>query len=1230
MFCVTSVLLLLMVKIISQNVRGLVNFNKRREVFAYLRERGEVICIQETHSTPETENMWQSQWGSNCYWSHGTSNSRGVGILINKKSTLSVHNVIRDNAGRYIILTIVENNEVFILANIYAPNSDSPDFFRELFTCLDKLNGHKIIIGDYNLVLDTNLDRNTSACNNYKSQEAVQEYMSLHTLCDIWRVRNPNKRNYSWRRKNQKSRIDLAIIPQGLNSWVQEINMRQGIKTDHLFISLEIVPQDNARGPGIWRFNNQHLYDAEFITKINEVILRNTTNIVAQNLNPAQAWEHIKLAMIYHIKDLCRQKSKKNNEETTQLQENIEKYLDMEDPSEGDTLLYEKNVESLEYIHSSKTQSAIFRSKARWHGEGEKNTRYFYSLENARSSAKNMTEVTTDTGISLKKSNEILEELRTFYSKLYTADRNVSLELPNGDSHIKISADRQTQMEGEISVHEAGQAIKYMKKNKCPGSDGLTLEVYIVFWPLIKEYVVNALNYGYQTGELHKSARLGVISLIPKKDKDNRYITNMRPITLLNNDYKILEKILANRLKPALEEIVDQDQKGFMEGRNISVNIRRIIDLIQHTEKNNIPGAILSLDAEKCFDKIEIDSLLSVMKYFNIGESFRKWTKLCFTEAKAVVINNGYSSKEMNIERGVKQGGCCSAYYFLLIAEFLAIKIRKDSNIKGIDIGGISKMLGQYADDLDIYLWGDRHNIKEAIKLIQSFKKITGFTINIKKTSLMLIGSTKENQELNQSQFEVKTVDKLNVLGVNISNIPDDDKLMEDNIPQTIAKSQSILTNWKSRNLSLFGKINVINTLMSSLFIYKMAVLPALSSKHINQLEKIMNDFLWSSRAPKIPIHILQLSKENGGAGLVNFRLRDQALKAKWIREMEIDEMTKNLALHALRTPLGNDIWRCNIKAEDVSTVVTTHSFWRDVLLAWTHINFKKDVTTPSDIANQFLWFNSHIRIAKRPLCYDKAYNNGLKTLLQILDNNQKLKDSLTLHREFGLTIMEANSLIAAIPKKWTLTLNTHPIAVDIIDAIDNYDNFLLVNKPSRYYYQTCLKNNSAISFIYDKWKNRIQCNIDDIARAVKHIYKITNSAKLRSFQYRLLLNVIFLNDRLVHWGKAKDNLCTNCKCAKESILHFFVDCPYVKKVWSDISTYITQEWGFEITLTAENIILNNAINPPTNVINFVILVAKHTMFSLRCLNKKLDFQTIKKKIQEFEQIEFWNAKKAR
>ena len=94
------------------------------------------------------------------------------------------------------------------------------------------------------------------------------------------------------------------------------------------------------------------------------------------------------------------------------------------------------------------------------------------------------------------------------------------------------------------------------------------------------------------------------------------------------------------------------------------------------------------------------------MQFFNIGPDFRKWTEICFKNAKAVVVNNGFKSKPISVSRGVKQGGCCSAYFFLLIAELLAIKIRNNSDIKGVDVNSIHKMLGQYADDMDLYLWG--------------------------------------------------------------------------------------------------------------------------------------------------------------------------------------------------------------------------------------------------------------------------------------------------------------------------------------------------------------------------------------------------------------------------------------------------------------------------------------------------------------------------------------------
>ena len=215
-----------------------------------------------------------------------------------------------------------------------------------------------------------------------------------------------------------------------------------------------------------------------------------------------------------------------------------------------------------------------------------------------------------------------------------------------------------------MSLKEITNAVKELNKNKTPGADGLPVEVYIMFWNILKHPLLEALNFAYEKGELHESALNGIISLIPKSGRDSRIIKNLRPITLLNTDYKILEKCLANRLKIKLPQIINEDQKGFMSDRRIGNNIRRIIDAVQMCKREDLPIAIISIDAEKAFDRVELDSLIGVLEYFNIGKSFQKWVRVCFHNAKAAVINGGRVSQKINITRGVKQGGCCSAFFF--------------------------------------------------------------------------------------------------------------------------------------------------------------------------------------------------------------------------------------------------------------------------------------------------------------------------------------------------------------------------------------------------------------------------------------------------------------------------------------------------------------------------------------------------------------------------------------
>ena len=132
--------------------------------------------------------------------------------------------------------------------------------------------------------------------------------------------------------------------------------------------------------------------------------------------------------------------------------------------------------------------------------------------------------------------------------------------------------------------------------------------------------------------------------MIPKKDKALQELKNWRPITLLNCDYKIASKAIASRLKAVLENLVDNDQTGFLKGRSIAENICLINNVISYTESKNIPGLLLFVDFEKAFDTIEWAFVEKTLHHFGFGSSLIKWINLFYSDIQSCVINNGFSA----------------------------------------------------------------------------------------------------------------------------------------------------------------------------------------------------------------------------------------------------------------------------------------------------------------------------------------------------------------------------------------------------------------------------------------------------------------------------------------------------------------------------------------------------------------------------------------------------------
>ena len=154
-----------------------------------------------------------------------------------------------------------------------------------------------------------------------------------------------------------------------------------------------------------------------------------------------------------------------------------------------------------------------------------------------------------------------------------------------------------------------------MKNGKTPGSDGLSVDFYKCFLTKLLQPLFECLQQGLQDKYLHNSARRAIINLIPKSNKDTRKLKFLRPISLLNVDLKLLEKALENRILTVIDNLIHQNQKGFMKSERISSNIRKALEIIKEVNRNGEDRAIISVDFMKCFDRISFDAIYGTWNF---------------------------------------------------------------------------------------------------------------------------------------------------------------------------------------------------------------------------------------------------------------------------------------------------------------------------------------------------------------------------------------------------------------------------------------------------------------------------------------------------------------------------------------------------------------------------------------------------------------------------------------
>lgn len=738
---ITLTFTLLMLHVTSLNVNGLRTKAKIDSVLTTLKV--DILCLQETWWDQDSLHYATKCWDGPIYSNFGSDKSCGVAILFKENTVANINEIYKDDQGRVLIIDFSTNSEEYRIINVYAANSegDRKLFFISLKRWVCK---NVMITGDFNVAL-TKCD--VSINNTFKndcSRTALRNLIDEHNLVEVWRVLNPAERAFSRRQVvmgvMRQSRVDLCLASSGAVKTMNNLRYVFNKWSDHAYLCWQLGYARGAKGGGTWCFNTSLLEDSSFREKIKKLLCNITEELDVEE-NHIERWDGIKKRVKRSCINYSKRKRWVEDTEERSLRDLLSKELFLLDQHpKRNCEKYEMYKAKLDDIEQKRCRGAAIRSRVKNILEGEKCTAFFLGLEKKKQNKAVFAQLKNNAGEVTTEQEGILDIVHTFYEKLFTNDtcnEQHSQDILRCVEKQLVPEDREW-CDGPISIEEVEMAITTLNKNKSPGEDGLSAEFYLAF----KDQLAPLLFKLYNSIELSqltpKSLTKGIITLVFKNKGDKDKLENYRPISLLNTDYKILTKILANRIKTVIGSIVGPTQAYSIPGRDIADTIGTIRDTVRIMSAQG--GILLGVDLEKAFDKVEHPFLWMTLEKFGFGPKIIRWIRLLYKNAYSCVKCNGLLTKDFQLRRSVRQGCPLSSLLYSLVVEPLALKIQQDKNIKGVFTSmGTEIRIMQYADDINIMV-SSEDSIDKVLQHLKTYETASGAKINKSKSEIMFCG----------------------------------------------------------------------------------------------------------------------------------------------------------------------------------------------------------------------------------------------------------------------------------------------------------------------------------------------------------------------------------------------------------------------------------------------------------------------------------------------------------
>ncbi|XP_054801608.1 uncharacterized protein LOC129305663 [Prosopis cineraria] len=495
---------------------------------------------------------------------------------------------------------------------------------------------------------------------------------------------------------------------------------------------------------------------------------------------------------------------------------------------------------------------------------------------------------------------------------------------------------------------EIKNALFSMGPLKSPGPDGLNALFFQSQWKFIGNSVINMVQCIFNNPSLVHKINGMLLILIPKKERPES-IHDFRPISLCNVIYKVVTKVIANRVKSLLPTIIAPNQCGFISGRTSSDNIIISQEVIH--SMSNMKGKkgfmAIKIDLEKAYDRVNWDFLISCLEEINLPTKLVEVIQQCVRSSKMQLLWEGSKIEEFKPTRGLRQGDPLSPYLFVLCIEKLAHLIQEEivkGNWRPIRLKKDGPLFSHlfFADDLVIFAEATLDQVQVIRQCLDRFCAMSGQKVSYSKTRVFFSRNVNHNraQQFSDLLEFNRTADLGKYLGVPLHH----NRVTNNTYQFVVDKMKQRLSSWKATSISFVGRTTLTKSVLNTIPLYCMqtAHLPVSTCEEI---DKCSQGFLWGSTRERRKIHLVTWDevckpKINGGLGLRHAHLQNKAfmMKAGWglIHNKE-----------ALWARVIRSKYKCGRELiPQVNRTLPGSQFWRGLRNNWEKVEAKLELIT--------------------------------------------------------------------------------------------------------------------------------------------------------------------------------------------------------------------------------------------------------------------------------------------